>query len=179
MDRLRDRLESIHVENYESKWYIPKTELDSLLNSETVREAVSKCGIEPYRWEEVIRAVLLGGRKVFATLVRMRKEAAILSFIENDQLQGQLLDAKLPFNESHLISILGKAHGEVFYRMQWAVSPPLFRGDLSHRNFNKATILPFIRNKKIGCGAFGTVFEVSLDPRHQENPLSSQLPAVL
>ena len=178
MDALKAKLDDIEAENYDSKWYIPVIELEQLFDVENVREAITETGLELYKQEEVVRTIVLGGKKVFAVLIQVGDAASIVKFMERDHLQSQPLDAKLPFAKEEIVSILGRSKGELFHRTQWKVLAPLFRGDLSHRNFDKATILPFIQNNKIGCGAFGTVYEVVLDPRHQTDPASAELPTV-
>jgi serine/threonine protein kinase len=55
---------------------------------------------------------------------------------------------------------------------------PLFRGDLSHRILDGATILPFTVNRKIRQGAFGTVYEVIIDARHQADAAGAHLPSI-
>ncbi|KAI1324287.1 kinase-like domain-containing protein [Xylariaceae sp. FL0255] len=177
MGDLRDRLEIALVENYDSKWYMPYARLDGMLEENTLREVIIACGIQPYKWEGVLNEVIRGGKRIFGILVMLGKEPEIVRFIENDYMQGQPLDAKLPLSKSELTSILGEEAGELFYRKQWAMSVPRFRGDSSHRIFDKATILPFTRDRKIGSGAFGTVYEVKLDPEHHGSPLSRLLPA--
>ena len=178
MDVLKTGLVNIAVENYEAKWYIPWTELNSLLSLENVKAAIAESGLEPYEQEEALQSVLHGGKKVFATLVQTDDVSSIMKFIAHDHLQNQPLDAKLPFTRPALISILGQSQGAWFYRTQWTVSAPFFRGDLSHRNFDRAVILPFVGNKKIGNGAFGAVYETVLDSKHQADVTSANLPKV-
>src|SRR6266536_4113125 len=178
MDELKDKLVGIQIENFESKWYIPGQELERLFCPNVIEEAVARCGIEPYKREEVVKTILQGARKVFATLVLMGKEPSILRFIEHDHLQGQPLDAKLPLSRSELSLILDGSQSEAFYRTQWIVAAPLFHDDLSHRILNNATILPFTRNVRIASGAFGTVFDVTFEPKHQGAGSSSQLSMV-
>ncbi|KAH9218774.1 kinase-like domain-containing protein [Leptodontidium sp. 2 PMI_412] len=177
MDKLKARLVSIGVENYESKWYIPAQELEKLLDLESVREAVVESKLEPYKQDEVIRTIFQGGKKVFAVSIQIGEVSSFIRFMEQDHLQNQPLDPKLPFTRPALVSILGQSQGELFYRTQWTVLAPFFRGDLSYRNFDKATILPFTRNTKIGSGGFGTVYEIVLDSRHQEDTIGVGIPA--
>ncbi|KAL5321937.1 hypothetical protein ACEPPN_009902 [Leptodophora sp. 'Broadleaf-Isolate-01'] len=177
MDKLKARLVSIGVENYESKWYIPAQELEKLLDLESVREAVVESKLEPYKQDEVIRTIFQGGKKVFAVFIQIGEVSSFIRFMEQDHLQNQPLDPKLPFTRPALVSILGQSQGELFYRTQWTVLAPFFRGDLSYRNFDKATILPFTRNTKIGSGGFGTVYEIVLDSRHQEDTIGVGIPA--
>ncbi|KAH8882492.1 kinase-like protein, partial [Thozetella sp. PMI_491] len=176
-------------ENYESKWYIPATELEKALSAENVKDAVVESKIQPYKQDEVVQAILHGGKKIFAVLLLIDEAKCFVNFLGHDHLQNTPLDAKLPYTQPELDTILGEAAGVLFHRTQWQVLAPVFRGDLSHRVFDKATILPFIHNVKIGNGAFGTVYEVVLDARHQvqteaeldlpsavENPDVSDLP---
>ena len=178
MEAIKTKLIGISVENYESKYYIPFAELDQFLTIEIVRNAIAESKLEPYVQEEVMQMVLRGGKRVFAILVQIDYLSAIARLIEHDHLQMQPLDAKLPFAESLVTTILGESYGKAFYRAQWSFIAPLFRGDLSHRMLDRATILPFTVNQKIGQGAFGTVYEVMLDARHQGDAAGAELPSV-
>lgn len=176
---LRDRLETIQVENYESKWYIPHARLEALLTETVLKDTIISCGIQPYKWQEVQHAVAFGGRRVFAVLIMIGKESEIVRFIENDHMQGQPLDARLPFSKTEVAAVLGEPIGELFYRKQWVVSVPQFRADMSHRIFGRGTILPFDKNRTIGSGAFGTVYEVKLNAEHHSALFPSFLPTVI
>jgi len=179
MEALRDGLVKIGHENSEAKWYIPWLELDQLFGPENVKHAINESGLEPYKQEEVIDRILNGGKRVFATLIQCGNSSAIARFLEKDHLQHQALDAKLPYSRSDLASILDNStHAELFYRTQWTVSAPSFRGDMSHRDFDKAVILPFVRSIQRGAGAFGMVYETALDPLHQADVANANLPMV-
>jgi hypothetical protein len=168
MPDLKDKIIGIQAKNFESKWYVPGKELNDLLSKIVVEEAVARYVLEAYRRTEAVQIILKGARKVFAVLILMGKESSILNFIEHDHLQDQVLDAKLPFQKPQLSEILDEHSAEEFYRTQWIVAVPLFRDDLSHRVLDDDAILPFAKNAKIGCGAFGTVFEVYLNAKHQD-----------
>jgi hypothetical protein len=178
MEVLRTGLVNIGCENSEAKWYIPWLALDHLFSPQTIKHAIAESGVEPYKREEATERIIKGGKRVFATLIQCGNPLAIVKFLEKDHLQHQALDAKLPLSRSDLVSVLGQPQAELFYRTQWTVSAPLFRGDLSHRDFDKATILPFIRNTKRGSGAFGVVYETTLDPTHQTEIASANMPMV-
>jgi hypothetical protein len=178
MEVIRTRLISIEIENYEYKDYIPYAELDKYLDLVVVSNAIKESKLDPPKQDEIIQTILVGGKRVFAILIRINCLEAIVRFIERDQLQLHPLDAKLPFSEPILIAILGETPGNSFYRKQWSFVAPLFRGDLSHRILDKPTILPFNGNRKIGEGAFGAVYEVTIDARHQVDAAGAQLPSV-
>ena len=178
MQDLKDKLFKIQVRNFESRWYIPGRELNKLLSKSMVEEAVICCGIEVDKRIEVVRVILRGARKIFAILVLLGKERSIVNFMEHDHLLDQRLDSRLPFGRPELEEILDANLAEEFHRTQWIVSAPIFRNDMSHRLLNDDAILPFTENVKIGSGAFGTVFEIYLDPNHQGIWKDSQIPQV-
>lgn len=178
MDALKRRLLGIETENYESKWYIPVTELEEALNVENVKAAVVESKVQPYKQDEVVQAVLHGGKKIFAILLLVDEAKCFVNFMEHDHLQNKPLDAKLPYTRPELDVILDETASGLFHRTQWKVIAPLFRRDLSHRVFDKASILPFIHNVKIGNGSFGTVYEVVLDARHQVQTTAVGIPEV-
>lgn len=167
MQNLRQKILGIQIKTFESRWYVPGKELNKVLSKSIVEEAVAHCGIEVYKRTEVVHVILRGAKRIFAVLVLMGKELSIVNFIEHDHLQNQRQDSKLPFRRSELGEILDDELAEEFCRTQWVVSAPYFRNDMSHRLLNDDTILPFTKNFKIGSGAFGTVFEITIDARHQ------------
>jgi hypothetical protein len=178
MDVLKDGLVVIERDNYETKGYIPWLKLDQLCGPENVKKAIKESGVETYQQEEAIQLILYGGKKVFAILISIGYPALIVKFMEQDHLQHQPLDAKLPFSSEALSTFLDQVPAMKFYRAQWKLSAPFFRGDLSHRNFNKAAILPFVYNKRRGSGAFGMVYEIAIDPEHQAYSAGANLPPV-
>ncbi|KAF3059824.1 Cyclin-dependent kinase 3 [Daldinia childiae] len=178
MSKLRDRLERSLVENHETKWYLPEPRLNAILDEKTISDVI-KSKIMPQYQDEVRKAVLAGGKKIFAILIMIGKEQDIVRFIQNDHMQDQPLDAKLPFNKDNLVHILGETNGNLFHRKQWSVLAPRIRGDASHRDFDLGTILPITENKKIGSGGFSTVYEIKLNPEHHGDPLSLLLPVVI
>lgn len=178
MQDLKDEIRGIQVKNFESRWYVPGRELDKLLSKSAVERAVTHCGMEAHRQMEAVQVIVKGAKKIFAVLVLMGKELSILNFIEHDHLQDQYLDSKLPFRRSELGEILEDHLAETFHRTQWVVSAPIFQNDMSHRLLDNDTILPFTKNVKVGCGAFGTVFEVSLDAKHQGIWRNDKVPQV-
>lgn len=124
MEALKTDLVNIKVENYESKWYVPAKELERLLDPVRVRQAVKESRLEPYKHEEVTKAILQGGRKVFAVLLQICDDASLFArFMEQDHFQDQPLDPKLPFTRRDLLSILGQTKGELFYRERGTVLP--------------------------------------------------------
>jgi len=179
MDVLKTGLVNIGHENSEAKWYIPWLKLDQLFDSENVKHAINDSGLEPYKQDEAINRILNGGKRVFATLIQCGNASAIARFLEKDHLQHQALDAKLPYSRSDLASIFDNStDAELFYRTQWTVSAPSFRGDMSHRDFEREVILPFVRSVEFASGAFGTVYETALDPLHQADVANANLPMV-
>ncbi|MCJ1393796.1 hypothetical protein MMC18_006672 [Xylographa bjoerkii] len=175
MHSLRDTLVGIQVKNFESRWYVPGKELNKVLSRTAVEAATISCGIEVHKRTEVVDLILKGAKKIFAVLVLIGNESSIVDFIENDSLQDQRLDSRLPFRRAELDEVLDENIAMAFHRTQWTVSAPIFRRDTSHRVLNDDTILPFSRNVKVGSGAFGTVFEITLDPNHQGIWRDSQL----
>ena len=178
MPILKEEILGLQVKNFESKWYVPGKELEQLFSHAIIEEAIKNCGIEAYKREEVVQVILKGAKKIFAILVLMVHESSIQSFIEQDHLQDGPLDAKLPFQRSALDKILDQHLAEEFCRTQWTVAAPLLRDDLSHRLLEDDIILPFSKNKRLGCGAFGVVYEIVLDARHQGVWKDGQVPTV-
>ncbi|RYP90030.1 hypothetical protein DL770_003875 [Monosporascus sp. CRB-9-2] len=63
--------------------------------------------------------------------------------------------------------LLSEEMAKDFEEKQWEFIAPTFRRGTLHRRLGDSTILPFTQNKRIGKGAFGTVYEVVIDTDNQ------------
>jgi hypothetical protein len=167
MASLEDHIVTLQQKNFESSYFVPTDELYELLSEQRVREAVVTSGIAIQHCEETISIIMSGARKIFAILILMKSEALIWNFIKHDQLQIETLDAKLPLSEAELERAINSGPAKLFFQKQWMFVSPYFRNDLSYRILEPDVVLPFIKSSFVGRGAFGTVFEVTLPPRHQ------------
>lgn len=178
MNVLRDELVKITKENHEDACYCPWSKLNLVFNESNVKEAIKESNIQPYQQAEAVESILRGGKRIFATLIYIKSTSSIVKFMERDHLQHQPLDARLPYRKTELVSILGETEGALFYHSQWMVSAPVFHADLSHRSFDRAVVLPFILDKMIDSGAYGDVYETTIDPEHQLDAAGSDLSSV-
>lgn len=156
--------------------FIPSKLLYSLLTTEVVSGAVDNCdSIPPYRRNETVERIIKGGRRLFAILVLLKgKEGLIVNFIEHDQFQRSSLDLRLPLP----INILENTVPEIasnFYDMQWQLLSPIFSKNTIHRSLHDRIRLPFVYEKEIGSGGFGTVYEVVIHSSHQKLPTVSNI----
>jgi hypothetical protein len=123
--------------------------------------------VEVYELEETIATILRGARKLFAILVMIHHEAIIVDFMTKDQLQASWLDARLPFSQLELETIIPDA-AEEFYENQWLFTAPILSRRFHHRDLAPDTILPFVKSDYLGAGAFGQMYKVVLHPHHQK-----------
>ncbi|KAL9618579.1 MAG: hypothetical protein Q9160_006690 [Pyrenula sp. 1 TL-2023] len=112
-------------------------------------------------------AVETGARKVFATLVLIREEKNIATFLEHYlHSDEETLDARLPFSKAELGQTLATAIADEFEEQQWDFLAPVFNHRLLHRNIPTEYRLPFIKSRKLGGGGFGNVFEIVIPAGH-------------
>jgi hypothetical protein len=123
--------------------------------------------LERYRVEELARVIVTGARKTFAVLVFIGCPEAIISFIQDDPLQPDYLDRKLPLQLDKLAALLDDAVlAAQFYGKQWEFLAPVFSTTSLPRQFDKKTILPFLSMEPKGEGGFGEIFKITIEPSH-------------
>ncbi|KAF9771363.1 hypothetical protein IL306_010990 [Fusarium sp. DS 682] len=96
----------------------------------------------------------------------------MMNFIEDDQLQPDRLDHKLPFSLQALEDMTMKPIDATrFHEKQWEVIAPVFKPFVLRRQFANDTILPFRSEVKLGQGGFGDVYRIIIDSAHQSDQL--------
>ncbi|KAI0193439.1 kinase-like protein [Astrocystis sublimbata] len=145
MDKLKSNIKRLRRQNAAGHYYIPSRSLAAVMSVDAVRVAFIDSAIPRYQQEETLNRVCKQGIKIFATLLLLGCPNHLSFFIEADQLD----DAKLPF------------------KSEWELIVPTFRRGTLNRRFGAHAVLPFTQDKRIGKGAFGTVYEVAIDEDHQ------------
>ncbi|KAF2474368.1 kinase-like protein [Lindgomyces ingoldianus] len=161
---LESRIKSLRRENADYRWFIPELLLREALSEDVVRKALLDVGAKPYHLDEIVKHVLTSGIKIFAVLVLTNQAAMTSKFIE----EGEFQDHRLPFNLNTLDKQLSLPAAKDFYERQWEFTAPTFYRGTIHRLLNDRSVLPFTKDKRIGNGAFGTVYEIKLDQSHQK-----------
>lgn len=158
------------IRNHEGKYFIPIKSLDDLLPSNIIQKSVIRSGIEEIHRKDVLRAIENGGKRIFAILLLLGKEASMADFVQNDQmLESTDLDSKLPLHLETLTTVFAdKAAALGFYQRQWELLPPFFHKGRNHRNFESETILPFTESDELAEGGFGRVFKVTVHADQHE-----------
>jgi hypothetical protein len=89
--------------------------------------------------------------------------SCIKHFIQNDQMQSRRVDDLLPFTKTGLLAILGDNYAaELFHEKQWEFSVPAFSGHIIPRFLECETILPYLTDKYLTGGGFGSVYLVDI-----------------
>ena len=161
---LKIRLKDLRRENSDHRWYVPQLPLCKALSEDAIRKALQDVGTKPYQLDEIVKHVLSHGIKIFAILVLTDQAAHVSKFIEACELH----DVRLPFSLNVLDKQLPLPFSKDFYEKQWELSAPIFRRGTINKSLNDRSILPFTKDRRIGTGAFGTVYEIELDHSHQE-----------
>ncbi|KAI1116755.1 kinase-like protein [Nemania sp. NC0429] len=165
MDKLRSVVKGLRRQNAAGHYYIPKLPLDAAMTMDAIRDALIDSKIPRYYQQETLDRVRKQGVKIFATLLLLGYPNQLSLFIEADQLD----DAKLPLKAETLIEEihLSEEIANDFAEKQWELAVPTFRRGTLNRRLGANTVLPFTQDKRIGKGAFGTVYEVVIDEDHQ------------
>jgi len=160
---LKSRLKDLRRENADHRWFIPQLELCEALSENAIWKALQDAGTKSYQLDEMVEHILTNGMKIFAVLVLTDQAAHTSKFIQ----EGELFDQRLPFSVDILGKQLSLPSARDFYERQWELAVPTFYRGTIHKSLDNRSILPFTRDKRIGNGAFGTVYEIELDHGHQ------------
>lgn len=164
---LRYQIRALRRKNDETqKSFVPDGALDECIDDAVAGKILENHQLEPYAIKTAVAAIVNGGRKVFATLLTIRRAEAIVLFIANDHLQGERIDSRLPFSKESLHFIAPDV-AEEFYEEQWHFTAPILSRQFHHRSLDAETILPFVQSKFRGEGAFGKVHQITVHRSHQ------------
>ncbi|KAF2821916.1 kinase-like protein [Ophiobolus disseminans] len=165
---LRDKIARKGIDNWKGQRFVPFYDLKLIVGATAVRDVIVECGIEIYRIDEAVQAVLNNGQRVFAILNVMGQERLILNFKEKDLYLDKPLDSGLPYSEQDLEDILAGSYRE-FFDQQWSFASPVFKADLHERSLPKKSILPFTAVVKAATqGYFAEASVVKIPSAHQE-----------
>lgn len=163
---LQNHIRKLRRKNHESRYFVPETALYHLLTQDVIEDTIKTSEVKPYDRGSLVKAVVSGGRKVFAVLILIDRPQLISAFVRHDHFQISSLDHKLPFAESDLEVILPGLSSR-FLELQWEFLAPYFSKEKIHRIFHTDTILPFERRSYVGEGNFGAISEVLIPGIHQ------------
>lgn len=170
MINLKSQIQDLRCENFEGRYFVPYQTLCQLLTEHVIFEVLRSAAVPQHEIDEILNVIVQYGRRVFATLALLGYESLFSKFIQADQFQEQFPDHRLPYSEASLITIIPKTVAVDFEEKQWQFIAPIFSKKNIHRFLALNTILPFIKNKELGEGGFGTVFEIEVHPEHQNLP---------
>jgi len=164
INNLKSRLKDLRRENADHRWFIPQLALCEALSEDAIWKALHDTRTKSYQLDEMVKHILTNGMKIFAVLVLTDQAALTSKFIE----QGEFLDQRLPFSLDILGKQLSLPSAKDFYERQWELTAPTFYRGTIHKSLDNRSILPFVRDERIGNGAFGTVYKIELDHDHQQ-----------
>ena len=153
---------------FNSRYFIPDSDLRSCLDEVVVAEALKSCAIDFYKQDEFCDIICHGALKLFAILIAIGLQGQVGQFIERDGLQDLALDSKLPFRREFALECLeDPVAADEFCEKQWEFIAPLFASDRSHRILADDTVLPFIEDAELNQGSFGKIYKIALPLQHQ------------
>lgn len=167
MNELRRRFSSIrHASTgFVGNRFYRRSEVADILTIEDIRTCLSSFPTLRDKERDVHRfasIILQSCLRIFAILLYDRNESYILEFLFRRET-----DDRLPYGPDSLY-YLPEEVAEQFVMRQWEFDPVILERGTIHRELHPKAIIPFISEKKIGEGSFGTVWEAALDSHCQK-----------
>ena len=168
LEKLRDLLHSrkAKVAGQRQQRFLPEGSLDQILQEIDLSDLLcsSPFRVDHHKVDSVVETVFTEGRKVFAILVDIKLEYALMRFIEYG-----LLDRILPIvEEKKLDSVLHPHERDEFMQRQWEYFAHKFSKRMYSQRLSREHILPYVDQTEIGGGSFSTVYDVLVHPAHQD-----------
>lgn len=159
---LKAQIESLYRYGQKEKPYVPFLSLCDLLDHDRVVSELKVTSCEPERLQEIARAIIPAAVRVFAILVLIDRVSLVKELITRDKLQDSLLPMK------HVdLERWGNMFAAEFRDKQCIFLGAVFSRNTICRHIDDEIPLPILKNECIGKGAFGTVYEIELDPQNQ------------
>ncbi|KAI0890841.1 kinase-like domain-containing protein [Annulohypoxylon nitens] len=159
---LKKALELLERENADHRPYIPLRLFYKHTSKQAIYRSIEIPSIPKVQREEVTERIFQDGRKILATLILIDRVDLVLEFIQHVQLQ----DLKLPFELKVLETFIPHDAAKRFYKEQWMFLSPVFSLGTLTDTVQGQMALPYLRDKRIGEGSFGTVYEIEVDQDH-------------
>ena len=168
LEELRDLLHSkkAKVAGQRQQRFLPEGSFDQILQEIDLSDLLCSTPfrVDHHKLDSVVETVFAEGRKVFAILVDLKLEHALIRFIEYG-----LLDRILPIvEEKKLESVLNPHERDEFMQRQWEYFAHKFSKRMYSQRLSREHILPYVDQTQIGGGSFSTVYDVLVHPAHQD-----------
>lgn len=174
--RLRDKLEAAATQGVGSdseheREFIPNSDFEAIMIYDAISQALQEApNFEPYDISAHASNIESKARRVFAILLIIKAEGAIVDFLQHD-----FVDANLPFSfvEVHK-PCLEAAEERLFKEQQWRfLAPKLTISESSMcKDLNEQTVLPFTAEESMGkgysTGTSGHISKIWIHPSHQD-----------
>lgn len=159
-----------------SEIFIPQSELDSIINTETVLEEGKLADIRNRLTDDTVHLILQSAKKIFAILVYIHRLHALPDFLENG-----VTDNSLPLRKASVIvpdfeAVRHKTEMLPFWHdiearfidCQWLFLSPVFSTPGDHLEIPSLCVLPFIHQEPVKIGDLGSALQcVRIHQSHQ------------
>lgn len=166
ISRLRTEISNKRRRSTTGQHFLPCSDLRTILTAEQIRNAVAELSCPDHERIGLATKISNEGVRLFAILIWMKEENAIVDFRDHDAL-----DSRLPLREERAKEIapeFGKALSE---EIQWQFLPYKFKNDMQdHHTIIDDTrrILPFLEEERLEGGAFGDISKMTVLSTQQE-----------
>jgi hypothetical protein len=164
-DEIWGQIQTKRKRSTDGRYYITEKDVRVVLTSEAVDNAVRELSLSEVDHVEICAKIKVEGMKTFAILLWMRRESAVVDFIENGAL-----DSSLPLAQVRAEAIAPSFGKHFSQEIQWQFLPRFFSSSLRSyfARIQAEEILPFLSEVKLGEGGLGEVFLTGIDSSQQD-----------
>lgn len=147
------------------QYFLPYSELRAIFTREAIKNAVAELSCAEAERIGLVTKISNEGVRLFAILLWMGRENAILDFRDHGAL-----DARLPLPEGKAKEIAPDFGEALSGEFQWQFLPYTFTQDMRnhHTIIEAGMILPFLEEECWAEGAFGKISRMTLLSTQQE-----------
>jgi hypothetical protein len=163
--RLWKSVEGSRIQATTGRHFLPQAELRKIFTLDAIADSVNELSIAREDRIGLASKIFDQGTTIFAILIWMRREYAIVQF-----RQHRALDTSLPLDVERACDIVPDFGQTLAGEVQWEFLPYRFQKDMCdyHIMIRNQEILPFVEEKHLTSGGFGDVFKMKVVSSQQE-----------
>lgn len=163
--RLWKSIEVSRVQATTNRYFLPQARLREIFTYNAIVDFVKELSITNEDRIGLVLKIFDQGTTIFAILIWMRRESAIVHFREHDALDGSL-----PLGAERACEIIPDFGRTLADEVQWEFLPYVFRKDMceGHVMMHSRRILPFVEEEHLISGGFSDIFKLKLVASQQE-----------
>ena len=163
--RLWKSIEDSRIQATTGQYILPQTEVWKMFTLDVIADSVNELSIAKVERIGLASKIFEQGTTIFAMLVWMRREYAIVQF-----RQHHALDSSFPVDVERASAIVPDFGRTLASEVQWEFLPYTFQKDMCdcHVTIRDQNILPFVEEQHLTSGGFGDIFKMKVASSQQE-----------